>query len=390
MSRADIVTRMGFGLSCVVLGYACASEGEPSNAQETTDAGTVIVDAGGSFTDGAKGDGASAVADPRCSDDGWCLTDFEIDTMSFSAVWGSGPTDVWFAGTRGRLVHWNGARWDVQTVVTPLPDGADAGPPPETFYSIWGSGPNDVYAVTIGGTVAHCQAWNGSSAACSAEALPATPIATNLSSVWGSSSTDVWLAGGNAGGSRSLHSIGWQGTSADWITVLDVIAVGDPRLAGIFGSSAMDVWALGPRGRLFHSNGYADGLADWTPVNSATTANLKAGWAAGADDAWIVGDRGVIRHFTYDQYGVLEWLPSDAGTTVDLSAVWGSGPTDVWTVGADDTILHGDGTGWRKSSVPAALAAGKSIYGIWGSGPDDVWAVGDGVLLHRSPRAGTP
>ncbi len=81
---------------------------------------------------------------------------------------------------------------------------------------------------------------------------------------------------------------------------------------------------------------------------------------------------------------------------VHLTSVWGSSANDVWAVGAHGTVLHYDGTAWKKADV--ATANGGLVYtlrSVWLERPDDVWIVdgttqsgGGGILRHSSGWSG--
>ena len=64
-----------------------------------------------------------------------------------------------------------------------------------------------------------------------------------------------------------------------------------------------------------------------------------------------------------------------------LNAVWGAGPADVFAVGDYGTILHYDGTAWKKMTSGTT----NRLWGVWGSSSQDVFAVGDlgTILQHR-------
>ncbi len=63
-------------------------------------------------------------------------------TGSLSAIWGTGPNDLWVGGPRGRLRHWDGSGWQVAAValdnVMPVQNAVNA---------IWGTGPDDIWVV---------------------------------------------------------------------------------------------------------------------------------------------------------------------------------------------------------------------------------------------------
>lgn len=68
--------------------------------------------------------------------------------------------------------------------------------------------------------------------------------------------------------------------------------------------------------------------------------------------------------------------PSHFGA--NLKSIWGSSWSDVWVVGEGGTLLHFDGSEWKR--WPAITP--ERLESVHGSGPDDVWAVGQRVILH--------
>jgi len=72
---------------------------------------------------------------------------------ALTTVWGSGPSDVFAAGTTGggsnpgTVLHFNGVSWKALTGI-PAPSG-------NSFYDIWGTGPSNVYLVRSFGSIVH-------------------------------------------------------------------------------------------------------------------------------------------------------------------------------------------------------------------------------------------
>lgn len=281
---------------------------------------------------------------------------------------------------------------------------------------------------------------------CGAEwcAITGLPKQVTLSAVWGSSPTDVWLAG-EAG--TLLHYSGGA-----WALVPSGTESGFRALSG---TSAKDVWAAGLDGTLLHFDGsswsatqksgtpwspttgpnqrpiYAlfalpkqlwaggsgsrsfDG-ATWTEPHHGSHLPTMAIWGLTSTSLWEVGLQGMINHYDGSHwervggeegpsyYGLWGSADSDvwivgsggsikhliagkptsvpSGTTNDLHAVRGFGPSDVWAVGDHGTVLHWQGSAWAPSVSPSPSA----LLAIWGSSANDVWVVGeDGVVLHH-------
>ena len=75
----------------------------------------------------------------------WCTVDSGVRSSErLNSVWGSSKSDVWAVGSRGSVVHYDGAAWKS------LPLGNKS-----TFFAVWGSGPNDVWAVSDTMTIMH-------------------------------------------------------------------------------------------------------------------------------------------------------------------------------------------------------------------------------------------
>jgi len=61
---------------------------------------------------------------------------------ALSTLWGTSASDIWVAGQRGRLRHWDGVAWRVAVVSVD-----DDFPEQRAINAIWGSSPDHVWAV---------------------------------------------------------------------------------------------------------------------------------------------------------------------------------------------------------------------------------------------------
>jgi hypothetical protein len=68
---------------------------------------------------------------------------------SFSAIWGSGPDDVWVVGDAPAALHFDGRTWNEVPYGVPLSGGIN---------TVWGAGPRDIFAAGDGGMILR---WNG-------------------------------------------------------------------------------------------------------------------------------------------------------------------------------------------------------------------------------------
>jgi hypothetical protein len=153
---------------------------------------------------------------------------------SLAAIWATAADDIWVAGTTGQMFHWDGALWEAGELGTTA-----------NISALWSDGPDDLWAVG-GDTIAHSdgQQWTLTTGASLGELGVDLGAAT---SVWGFSSSDVWVTGT---GGAVLH---WDGQT--W-TESSKVAGGK----AIWGTSATDIWAGGSS--LSHYDG-----ASWTQLN---------------------------------------------------------------------------------------------------------------------------
>jgi hypothetical protein len=119
----------------------------------------------------------------------------EFDSQSradLTAVWGSGPNDVWAVGESGAVRHWTNAtpkRWEIVEV-----------PTERDLRAVWGTGPNDIWVVGDFGTILH---FDGVSWQPAVAAFP-LGLKPHLRGIWGSDANDVWVVGD----SIALHFTG--------------------------------------------------------------------------------------------------------------------------------------------------------------------------------------
>lgn len=367
--------------------WGCAtSSSDPSGEHPEDDAGEASVVPSHTLEDAsdARVDGDGDAGDGTCSSDGWCVVDYPWDgDVTLASVWGSSANDVWAVGSRGTILHWDGSSWQ------PCTSGLD-----QTFRRVWGSGPNDVWAFSTLRGILHSTGWVDGQASWSPVTFTTDDAywlsdfeqeTTPVVGVWGASATDIYVGTLDVPGGSVWHMTGWDDGKARWRPILQYIDYYGP----VFGTSATDVWVAGWNGKVANSQGYKSGIVDWTILDSATRSNLRGLWGTTRDDVWVVGDTGTIRHWTYDDDGELRWLVSESNVTRHLNAVWGSRADDVWAVGEGNTILHGDGENWSRASLPPIVPAETRLFDVWGTSPDNVWIVGDSVILTRRRPSGS-
>jgi hypothetical protein len=224
-------------------------------------------------------------------------------------VGGSGPTDVWMVGERGRILHWDGASFAEH----------DAG----TTATLWGVlalSPTDAWIV--GGTPGEGTAapndivlrWDGAS--WSPEPLPDPPLGRALYKGWGESSEDLYVVG-------ELGII-WHRADTTWERQDDP-GLANGTLFTVHGCSAAEVYAVGGSAVL-----RSDGQA-WSRLEVDLGNSVNGVACGGPGDVAIVGFGGLkqrlvdgawVDEFTLEPY-------------TDLHAVWAEGGGSFWAVGGD-------------------------------------------------------
>jgi hypothetical protein len=194
-----------------------------------------------------------------------------------------------------------------------------------------------------------------------------------LLGLWGSSSQDIWLVGGNTpnpenglppGSERIVHFYG-----SGWT---DVPTPSSAALFAVWGVAANDVWSGGGgftpgSGAILHYDGTA-----WTEL-AAVNDTVTAIWGSSASDVWFAGGLSI---WHWD--GSVVSLVSAPRPPDDYLSLWGFSASDVWASGASGTLVHWDGSAWNVLAT-----SGLYIYGLWGARPDDLWGVGNGgYQLH--------
>jgi hypothetical protein len=370
----------------LVLAGACA--GNDDSAAPIADAGSPDA-----FVELPADAGADADADASvttgCAGE-WCAIELAgLGNVSLSAIWGSGPSDVWVVGSRGFAAHFDGAAWQVRQIDTLL-----------TIYSLWGSGPNDVWAANSGSAVFH---WDGAAWKMSRVDEGDDPRA--VLALGGVGTTDVFALleandafGGTCPGpwgdsyvscpsvyrfSTINGESAWRKASDDAyvcknLYVDNQYCVG---LSGLWVDPAGQPWTVGNGGRAIRAHGTPTPPGIAGAVDETHSASALEGISGtSTDDVWTVGAAGTIRHFTG---GV--WTSVSSPTNAHLRAVWARSSIEAWAVGAGGVIIRWDGSRWQRSPSPLDEAP-RELRGVWGDPSGTTWTVGDRTLLVRRPN----
>jgi hypothetical protein len=160
-----------------------------------------------------------------------------------------------------------------------------------------------------------------------------------LLSVWGTSSTNVFVVGGPLG-NAGFEALALRYDGSSWE---DLAPGGADSFWWVTGASDVDVWMVGEAGRISHFDGVS-----FEEHDAPTTATLWGAIAFAPDDVWAVG--GMV-----------------------------GGPATQ----PDDVVLHYDGASWTAVTLPGE-PQGRALFKVWGSSSDDLFVVGEaGILWHK-------
>ncbi|HEY3497614.1 MAG TPA: hypothetical protein VGK73_23110, partial [Polyangiaceae bacterium] len=229
----------------------------------------------------------------------------------------------------------------------------------EDFTGVWSDGTR-VYAVGPGlfelDASGETDAWRE---------LPGAGENFYPQAIWGSSATDIWLAGT---GSRVYHFDGEVVEEVDY--GLEVSSM----FADVHGSGPDDVWFVGTNGEALHFDG-----EQWQNEPTASVSDLDDVWVAPDGNAWTVGRNGVVMRYRPESgwEDVLEVTLS----SLQWTAVTGTSSSDVWLGAWTNYAYHFDGTEWE--AMDGADFPSGSIHKLVALAPDDVWGAGEfGSIVH--------
>jgi hypothetical protein len=192
----------------------------------------------------------------------------------------------------------------------------------------------------------------------------------SLSTVWGTSSTDVWVGGGVDATGEVHHYDGNTWTQAAIPAV--------PMISWVFGFTQADVWAVGRGGGVLHFDGSA-----WTALDAGTADDLWGVWGTSSSDLWIVGGAvgagdPLILHYDGAAFTETRLVGNPKAATA-MFKVWGTGGA-VFAVGEAGLVEQWDGAAW--SAISAGPDADEDFVTLHGTSADHILAVGG----RNSPR----
>jgi len=178
-----------------------------------------------------------------------------------AATFALAPDDVWVAGDG--VEHWDGKTWTQQ-----IPSGT-------TFTSLSGSFDTDVWAVGPSGAQHYDgHAWT-----------PVTvPGNVKLNAVYVAGLLDAWFVGEQG---AVLHAAG---------NAVATVSAGNgltANLSSVTGSSQTDIWAGGDGGLLLHWDG-----AQWSQLTTPSARAIDDVWTTLAGDVLVVDGSGSVTAYT--------------------------------------------------------------------------------------------
>ncbi len=268
-------------------------------------------------------------------------------------VWGSGPKNVWAAGDAGRIVHFDGNKWDL--VHTGIAD---------YLAGVWGSSRKDVWITGYNGRVLRFDGkkwWDHP-----------TGVSNDFNGIWGSGPKDVFTVGDRG---VIFH---WDGSC------FKRQESGTENLFfGVWGTGPQDVWAVGGRGNIAHYDGKTWSQVD-TGFPGQKLGHFVSVWGTGKEDVYVAGILPDTRAKNADVYHNLLHYDGSRWQTVDtqinglLRWIWGTGPDDIWITGDEGVMTHFDGNSWTALPILDRLTR----RGGWSDpGGRSVWVVGDDGLI---------
>ncbi|MBX3251957.1 MAG: hypothetical protein KF901_32565 [Myxococcales bacterium] len=370
---------------------ACAgSEPEPfgPTPAEASDSGLPEGD-GAAASDAAPD--APVEAGPRaCSVHGFCPTSLP-GKQTLQAVWGDGAGVAWAIASKGDVLRWDGNTWKVHT------SGLGR------LTAIWGTGPTDVW---IGGDTG-IQHGTGTSSADLTFAPSELPVsAPAISSIWGASASDVWaIAREDDPFTGLVVASVLRFDGAEW--TLEPSVPPDITYSRVWGSAGSGVWLAGTRP---DPETYLDALVivrrlgdgdfveydlprttDVDPIDALPTV-LDGAVAIGDAAVWLFGatftEWPTVWHGTSSDNGATFTFTVHPGVpgAPRLTSVSGTDPTNVLAAGEYGRVRRWNGSSWLPVAVTTTTRpVVDRFYGVWSRGSSEAWLVGEDIALRYDP-----
>jgi hypothetical protein len=274
----------------------------------------------------------------------------------------------------------------------------------DTLAGVTAFSPSNVWAVgyptnlsTVQGTL--IEHYNGSSWSIVPSPNPAGGRYDDLSSVAGTSVSDIWSVGFYQSSRAHTHPLAEHYNGSSWSLVAAPQPAQMDGFADVAPVTTTNVWAVGGgntgTGITPPLVEHYDGSA-WTVVPTSLTGPgwLNSVTATSANNIWAVGNipsagalshTGLVMHYDGTSWTQVtipaptlngDWQLTDV-TATSASDVWAAG----WAASSGDTVRqaiveHYNGTSWSVTNIPP-LSSGDSFNAVAAISPSNVWAIGD-------------
>lgn len=250
------------------------------------------------------------------------------------------------------------------------------------YSSIWASSSSDVWAVTST-FISH---YNGST-------WTDTPLlsvcdATDKVSmdIWGSSSSRVQIAYTGINGQTAATEFGYQCLFTTYpsvsnhneFTTSGAFFATTQALPSVFITSTNRFFVFdGPDGTPIYRCSDICSSTD-APLQVVTGVRIKGIWGSSSTNVWAVGSQNLAYHYTGSIF-----VPENTGAvscglspTSELDAVFGLSSSNIYAVGQCGNVVHYDGTAW--SAMP--ITRSEAYASVWFLDSTNGWAVGNGFI----------
>lgn len=342
---------------------------------------------------------------PRCSADDWCYTDLPSPesfdaggpavnpspvVLPLSSVWVSADHRAWSGDGLGRVLLWDGSRWRGVFVA------------PSSVRSIWGTSSTDVWLAGDFG-ILH---GTGDRPDALAFTAIATPTARPITRIWGTGPSDIWILSDGTNGVFHL-TVETANDASPFAPVAlpggDTDAGTSRILTAVWGTAA-DTWLGGME------------YQSCAPPDCTSQSSVIAFERTAGSDGWtpttmpVPSVTGVISGVSTAQGQLLALQGTQLNTALAARitngtwtselvedygqgrSMWGQKSDDVWLVGFFGVVRHFDGTKWQVSRVtrspylPLVNHLNAIDAFVEPSGEQDMWIVGNDVALHRTVK----
>ncbi len=277
-------------------------------------------------------------------------------SVTFDAVHGTGPNDVWVVGDLGTIAHFDGTAWKVAPPITSIHLRAVAA---VSTTDAWAFG-DDGIALRWNG-----QAWARVDMGTTNDIVAAVALGPN----------DVWAL------PKDQHHL-WRWNGFRFVQVDATTRDGYGKCLG--GNSANNLWLMPDstsHAYLVTPSGPAEIALEISGTFSCVSISAQA-----IDDAWFLSDDRLL-HF--DGRLFRPTVPPQRAllsSSFYARAIFASAKGKAWVVGNLGGVYRIEGDTWTESS-PSDYAT-PHLNAIWGAHVDDLWAVGaEGLVQHHAtPR----